>query len=390
MNLALFLSDFTLRNVMLGAALLGVASGVLGTFAVLRRESLLGDLLSHAALPGVTLGFLITGTRELLPILGGALVTGFAAALFTLLLSRHTRLGNDAATGISIGFFFAIGTVLLTLIGNRDYAGQAGLDSFLFGQAAALLPADVTLMAIVTVVALLMVTLLWKELKLSTFDREFAGTSGFNVRLLDYITILAIALAVVIGLQLVGVVLMTAMVVAPAAAARQWSKNLGQMVVIAAFIGALSGVAGAIISALRPGLSTGPIIVISVSALVVVSLLFAPQRGLLRSLLDRRANRANLRGSRVILDLYRIALAHGDPSYAAETGMLRSFYGVAPNSELQRLAAQGLVTRLRHMPEEGVHWALTATGQERAEELLTGNLGHGEAPSAVAGNGGVA
>lgn len=388
MNLALFLSDFTLRNVMLGAALLGVASGVLGTFAVLRRESLLGDLLSHAALPGVTLGFLITGTRDLLPILGGALVTGFAAALFTLLLSRQTRLGNDAATGISIGFFFAIGTVLLTLIGNRDYAGQAGLDSFLFGQAAALLPADVMLMAIVTAVALLMVTLLWKELKLSTFDREFAGSSGFNVRLLDYITILAIALAVVIGLQLVGVVLMTAMVVAPAAAARQWSRTLGQMVVIAAIIGALSGVAGTMISALRPGLSTGPIIVISVSALVVVSLLFAPQRGLLRSLLERRSHRANLRGSRVLLDLYRIALAHDDPAYAAETGMLRSFYGVAPDIELQRLAGQGLITRLRHMPEEGDHWALTSTGTARAEDLLAGRLGHGDADSAVVANGG--
>lgn len=388
MNFALILTDFTLRNVMLGAALLGVASGVLGTFAVLRRESLLGDLLSHAALPGVTLGFLITGTRELLPILGGALVTGFAAALFTLLLSRRTRLGNDAATGISIGFFFAIGTVLLTLIGNRDFAGQAGLDSFLFGQAAALLPADVVIMAVVTAAALAMVTLLWKELKLSTFDREFAGSSGFNVRLLDYITILAIALAVVIGLQLVGVVLMTAMVVAPAAAARQWSKNLTQMVVVAATIGALSGVSGTLISALRPGLSTGPIIVLSASLLVALSLLLAPQRGLLRSMLDRRRNRANLRGSRVLLDLYRIALAHDDPGYAAETGMLRSFYGVAPNRELNRLVGQGLVTRTRHMPEEGEHWALTTEGQRRAEELLAGRLGHGGALSRPVSNGG--
>lgn len=370
MNPLDLLTDFTLRNVMLGAALLGVASGVLGTFAVLRRESLLGDLLSHAALPGVCLGFLLTGTRQLLPIMGGALLTGVASALLMLLLTRQSRLKSDAATGIALGFSFAVGTVLLTYIGNRSDAGQAGLDSFLFGQAAALLPSDVVVMAAVTLGALLLVTLLWKELALTTFDREFAASVGLDVRLLDLVTVLAIALAVVIGLQLVGVVLMTAMVVAPAAAARQWSRNLTQMVVIAALFGAVSGVAGALVSATRPGLSTGPLIVVSASALVLASLLFAPQRGLVRGALDTYRNRARLRGRRILVDLLRIAEEHGDPGYAAETGMIRSFYGVNPERELRRLAAAGLVTRERHMPEEGTHWALTERGLGAAREVL--------------------
>ena len=141
----MFELDFTLRNVLLGAALLGLSSGTLGSFALLRQQSLLGDTLAHAALPGVCLGFLLSGTRAPLPIFLGALASGALAAAFTLLLTRSSRLKTDAALGVSLSLFFALGLVLLTLIQRSAGAGQAGLESFLFGQAAAVVPSDVAL-----------------------------------------------------------------------------------------------------------------------------------------------------------------------------------------------------------------------------------------------------
>ena len=179
------LTDFTLRNVMLGAALLGIVSRVLGSFALLRQQSLLGDTLSHAALPGVALGFLVAGGRQLVPILLGALLTGALAALFMVLLVRRSRLKTDAALGAALSIFFAFGIVLLTYIGNQNNAGQAGLEAFLFGQAASIIPSDVVTMAVIAGLALGIVLLFWKEFKVVSFDpgvcREF-GLPGAGTR----------------------------------------------------------------------------------------------------------------------------------------------------------------------------------------------------------------
>lgn len=295
MDLLAFLNDHTIQNVVIGAALLGISSGVLGTFAVLREQSLLGDTLSHAALPGVCLGFIIAGSRNLGFILAGAMITGIIAALFMLALVRYTRTKTDAALGSSLGIFFAIGIVLLTFIQGGKSASQGGLDSFLFGQAAAMLRSDLWVMGIVGGVALLLVFLLWKDLKLVTFDPEFARAVGLPVVLIEVFMTALIAVAVVLGLQMVGVVLMAAMIIAPAVAARQWVKSLEAMVILAAIIGAAGGIIGALISASGRNLATGPLIILSISALVLVSLLFAPGRGIVweawRQLRYRRALR---------------------------------------------------------------------------------------------------
>jgi len=136
------LGDYTLRTVALGAILLGVTSGALGSFAVLRKQSLLGDTLSHAALPGIALGFLVAGGRSLSAVLAGALATGVLAALTMLLLVRRSRLKTDASLGVALSVYFAAGVVLLSFVQGRAGAGQAGLETFLFGQAAAILRSD--------------------------------------------------------------------------------------------------------------------------------------------------------------------------------------------------------------------------------------------------------
>ena len=365
-----FLGDYTIQNVMIGAALLGLISGVLGSFAVLRQQSLLGDTLSHAALPGICLGFMISGAREMSSILAGALVTAILAALVMLVLTRASRLKTDAGLGISLSVFFAFGVVLLTYIQGTGNAGQGGLDAFLFGQAAGILRSDLVLMGAITASSLALIAAFWKEFKLVSFDPTFAATLGLPVVALETVLTVTIAFAVVVGLQMVGVVLMAAMVIAPAVAARQWARRLEQMVVLAAAFGVTAGLTGALISASGQGLATGPLIILSASILVVVSILIAPERGILWEALKRRRDRRDLAANKVLATLYGLATHHRNPHYPAELGMIDTYHGVATRHALARLSERGFIEPVEHMRgQEGPHWALTDAGFAWAQRL---------------------
>ncbi len=286
--------DYTLRNVALGSALLGIVSGVLGSFAMLRRQGLLGDTLAHAALPGICLAFLLTGNKDQIVLLLGAGLAGWVGTMLLLLLVRQTVLSEDAALGIVLSTFFGIGITLLTFINQRDDANQAGLDKYLFGQAAALIERDVITFALLGGVALALVLLFYKEFKLLTFDPEFASSLGFGTTKLSILLTSLIVVAVVIGLQTVGVVLMAAMLIGPAAAARQWTNHLATMIVLSAAFGALAGTTGAILSFTQPGLPTGPTIVLALTVIVFFSLAFAPARGIAWDWWRRRRRRQGL------------------------------------------------------------------------------------------------
>ena len=273
------LRDPTVVTVSLGAMLLGLTSGALGTFAVLRRQSLLGDTMSHAALPGVVFGYLLAGGRSLPMMLAGALVTGLLAALLALYLDRRRRIKSEAALGAALGTGFALGVVLLSYVQRQPGAGGAGLEVFLFGQAAATLRSDLITIAVLTVASLSLVGLTFARLKLVSFDPLFARANALPVAAYDALLTGLLALAIVIGLQLVGVVLMSALVVAPAVAARQFTGSLAAMFWLAGLVGAFSAVSGALLSAAVPGLSTGPLVVLIASLVVVIALVFTRGRG---------------------------------------------------------------------------------------------------------------
>ncbi|HEY0970702.1 MAG TPA: iron chelate uptake ABC transporter family permease subunit [Gemmatimonadales bacterium] len=273
--------DYTLRNVALGALALGASSGTLGAFAVLRRQSLLGDAVSHAALPGIVLAFILTGAKDTLSLVIGAAVAGWLGTLLVSNIVRRTRIPDDSALGLVLSVFFGFGLLLLTYVQRLPDASQAGLTTFLFGQAATIVARDVMVIAALGGAAVLTVVLFWKQFELLTFDPDFAATLGIPVRLVDALLTTLLVVAIVIGLQTVGVVLMSALVVAPAAAARQWTDSLARMVLLSAAFGAASGMGGAVASAATRGLPTGPTIVLVATGFVLVSLLAAPRRGLL-------------------------------------------------------------------------------------------------------------
>ena len=272
MNAFPLLHDYTFQVVALGAALLGMASGMIGSFAVLRRQSLLGDVVSHAALPGIAAVFLMTGTKDTVWLLIGALCSGLAATGFIIGVVRYSRVKFDTALALGMSVFFGLGLVLLTYVQKIPNSNQAGLQRFIFGQAAVLLKSDILVIA-VTGAALLALTLLfWKEFKLLSFDPEFARSLGLPTRSLDVLLSAMTVAAIIAGLQTVGVILMSAMLVAPAVAARQWTNRLGVMVGLAALFGAVSGVAGTLASSALPKLPAGPAIVVAADVLVLISL----------------------------------------------------------------------------------------------------------------------
>ncbi|MCE2413308.1 metal ABC transporter permease [Candidatus Poribacteria bacterium] len=273
--------DYTLLIVAMGAALLGAVSGSLGTYAVLRRQSLLGDAISHAALPGIAIAFLLTGSKTPLVLVLGAAIAGWLGTLLILGIVRLTRIKYDSALGIILSTFFGFGLVLHTLIQRTGNANQAGLDTFLFGQAATILESDVLTIGILGGTAIVIMLVFWKELKLLVFDDGFAASLGFPIRALDILLTSLLVIAIVLGLQAVGAVLMSAMLVAPAVAARQWTNKLSVMMFLAAGFGALAGVSGTIISSSASRIPTGPTIVLCATVVVGFSIIFAPNRGLL-------------------------------------------------------------------------------------------------------------
>jgi len=359
------LFDYTLRTVALGSAILGLVSGALGTFAVLRRQSLLGDTVSHTALPGIALAFLLTGSKAPLVLLLGAAAAGWLGTLLIVAVLRTTRLKSDSAFGVVLSVFFGFGLVLLTLIQKRPDARQAGLEKFLFGQATALLAQDVAVMAVVGAILLAVVIVLYKEFKLAAFDPDFGLSVGLPMRRIDILLTSSLVVAVVLGLQTVGVVLMSAMIVAPAASARQWTDRLGTMIALAGLLGALAGVGGAVASSLTSRLPTGPVIVLCASAIVIISLTLAPRRGLLWSWLRRLRNRRRLALDAVLLDLYELSRQHADRAHPHALAALEAMNqrgGVGRS--LAALAARGLVQAV-----SADAWNLTPAGRQEAERL---------------------
>jgi manganese/zinc/iron transport system permease protein len=251
-------------------------------------------MVSHAALPGLAVAFLLGGRSPAELILGGA-VAGWLAMVLVGVVSRRSRVPFDAALGGALAVFFGLGLVLLTYI-QRHVPGASAhpLDRYLFGQAALIRDEDLEVIGYLGAGVLLALVVFWKEFKLLSFDPDYAASLGLPVRLFDLLLTTLTVTAVVIGLKAVGVVLMTALLIAPAAAARQWTDRLGRVVVLAGLFGALAGAGGTVLSHVLSGgaaVPTGPTIVLTATALVVVSLLFGTARGLLRG------SRARLRSA---------------------------------------------------------------------------------------------
>ena len=275
------LQSYTTQMVLLGTALLGLASGIAGTFAVLRKESLIGDGLSHAALPGVVIAFLLTGIKDIEVLITGAALSSIAAAWLITITVENSKIKFDGALATILSAFFGLGMVLLTYLQSLNNAGQAGLSKFIFGQAATILARDVYITSAAALIIIVLTALFWKELKLISFDVEYAKTLQIPVTFTLILYRSLLIMTIIIGIQSVGAILISSLLIAPAVGARQWTNKLGTMCILAGFFGMVSAIGGTIWSTTVQKLPTGPAIIVILSAIVLLSLIFAPNRGIL-------------------------------------------------------------------------------------------------------------
>lgn len=290
-------SDPNMRWILMGSLLLGLGSGVIGSFTFLRKQSLLGDALAHAALPGICIAFMLSGVKSIGLFMIGAILSGMLATFGIHFVTRYSRIKQDAALGIVLTVFFGVGVVLMTKIQHSGNGNQSGLDKYMFGQAASMMLSDVYLMGAVSVILVLICIMFFKEFKLVSFDPGFARGMGLKVGLYEQLLLLLTVVAVVVGIQAVGVVLVAALLITPAVAARYWTDALGIMVILAGLFGALSGVTGTLISSTLSNLPTGPVTVLAATALFVVSIVFAPRRGVVAKWIRHRRTRKDVRRS---------------------------------------------------------------------------------------------
>ena len=282
------LRDPNVRFVVLGSILIGASAAVVGCFLFLKKRALVGDAIAHSVLPGVCLAFLFFNSKHPAVLLLGAIATGWLSLLLINWITNHSKIKADTAIGLALSWFFGIGILLLTAIQKSGNAAQSGLDKFLFGKASSLVKDDVLLFGVVSVVLIIAVMILFRPLKVISFDRDFAISKGISVNTYEFILSTLTVVAVATGIQAVGVVLMAALLITPAAAARFWTNKLWKMVLLAGIFGAVSGLLGSFVSYNIPKMPTGPWIVLIISMIAIFSFLFGAKKGLVQRVIKQQ------------------------------------------------------------------------------------------------------
>lgn len=320
-------SGFNTNAVILGTTLLGIAAGVIGSFALLRKRSLTADALSHATLPGIAGAFLVATSlgysgRSMPLLMLGAAVTGIIGVACIHLILHHSRLKEDAAIGIVLSVFFGIGIVLLSIVQTSSSGSGAGINHYIYGQTAAMTRSDAALMGVIGIFASIIALVMLKEFMVVCFNETFARSTGLPVWFVDSIMLGLVVLITVSGLQAVGLILIVAMIIIPPAAARFWTDRLWRLVLISALIGGLSGYMGASISALFPRKPAGAVIVLVAGSFFAISMLFAPTRGVLADSIRRLRLKILIARDHVLESLYEIESGVDGASEPPESGFL--------------------------------------------------------------------
>ncbi|WP_053405130.1 iron chelate uptake ABC transporter family permease subunit [Persicobacter sp. CCB-QB2] len=360
--------DPSVRMVTLGAVILTASSALVGSFTFLKKKALIGDAVAHAVLPGVCLAFLLSGEKNPLLLIIGAFITGWLSLNIIDFVTNESKIKEDTAIALVLSVFFGFGILLLTFIQHGDYAEQSGLDHFLFGQAASLVGEDLIIFLSVGLLLIALILLFFKELTLISFDRQFAQTSGLPVKWLELLLTSMTVLAVVIGIQAVGVVLMAAMLITPPAAARYWTDYLPRMVLLAAIFGAFSGFSGALISYVSPAMPTGPWIVMVATTIALLSILFAPARGIIFKMKRQQENQLKILTENILKSFYHLGQKHQDMKHRYSFDEIHSIRPSIPKPRLKK--------GLRVLEKEGFlrkkenSYRLSAEGTEKGKRVV--------------------
>jgi manganese/zinc/iron transport system permease protein len=358
--------DPNVRYVVIGCVLLTASSAIVGCFTFLRKRALVGDAVAHSVLPGVCLSFILAGTKNPFILLIGAFLSGWLSLVLIDMITSKTKIKEDTAIGLILSVFFGIGILLLTSIQHGGNASQSGLDSFLFGKAASLMADDLLIFGTIGVLVIFSVLMLFKEFFLISFDENFARSIGVPVRTIELILSTLTVLSVVVGIQAVGVVLMAAMLITPAAAARYWTSNLKSMIFIAAGLSTVAGIAGAYISWEIERMPTGPWIVMFISLIAIFSFLFSPKKGIVARMILQRRHRLKILEENILKILFQ--LGEKEKNFLS-LRTRQDITGKRPMESLLLNKGLNRLTRNGYVIKENGAWSLTNEGKEKGQRV---------------------
>lgn len=380
----LYFTDAVLRAPTIGCMLMCFAAALVGVIVFLKKQSLLGESLSHAAYPGVIIGVISAGalsmseqdeTAVAILIMAGAFLSAMIGLWAIAFLERRLRVRSDSALCFVLSAFFGIGLTLASEVQFAYTTLYRQVQVYLYGQAATMTDVHILIYGILAAVVLGVVIFFYKEIQSIAFDRDYARSLGINTKMIDAVIFVLIVLAVVIGIRSVGVVLMSAMLIAPAVAARQYTNKLYIMFALAAFFGLLSGFFGNYFSvemtkqlalkypSARLSLPTGPMIVVVASIICLLSLMFASKRGLLLRLVRIARFRYQCMCENLLKALWRFG--EGREVSFNEIEKYQSASPLYLRFVLMRLAQQGWVEHV-----STGQYRLTSDGLYKAAQIV--------------------
>ncbi len=352
-------TDANVTFVMIGSILIGASSAVVGCFSVLRKRALIGDVISHSVLPGICIAFLLFNSKNPFVLLGGAFLSGWLSIIWVDYIERNSNIKSDAAIGIVLSVFFGAGILILTVIQHSGNAAQSGLDHFIFGNIASMLRQDLYVLSGMSLFLLIIILLFYKPFVYISFDRNYAVSLGMPVRFYDFMLSSITVLAVTVGIQAVGVVLMSALLITPAVAARFLTSKLNYMLLIAALISSVCCIIGTFISYTAPSMPTGPWIIVVLMLLSMLAVFFSPSRGILINKWRQQKNYRKILEENVLKLLFQLC---------EKTGFKEQEWNISQMLDKRNMGEQQLKQTLRRLEKKGLvekksaEWTATVNG----------------------------
>ncbi|PZV80329.1 manganese/zinc/iron transport system permease protein [Algoriphagus aquaeductus] len=345
-----FLYFFTFQDpsitwVVLGITLLGIGSAYVGTFSFLDKKALLGDAISHAVLPGICLGFILAGEKNPVYIVTGAFLSGALATFLSSWLRKNTKLSEDTIIATILSVFFGVGIVMLTGLQKSGNPEIAGLNSFIFGNAIGISESDLMIYGGLSLTIIMVLTLFLKEFRLMVFDPEYGKAIGFPMEAIRFLFNVLMILAVVIGIQAIGVVLMAALLITPGAAARFWTDRLHPLLILAASFSIVSGILGTYISFVIPQMPTGPWVVVFLSLIALLSFMFSPKSGIIFRYFSRKNYLRKTHKDHLMKALYKAREENKEGLSIEEIYELYPYQKVQINQSIKDLLKEGFIIK---------------------------------------------
>ena len=358
--------DTNITNVVLGTLLLGFTCGIVGVLVVLNKKTLIVDAVSHSILPGICIGFMLSGVKNPIYLISGGMTTGALSVFLVDWVSKVSRIKKDAAIATILSILFSLGVILLNIIQHSENSNQSGLSDFLFGKAATIIRSDLYVFGTMCVIVLVIIPLFYQHFKIALFDNGFAKTIGLNEKLIQSLISGLIVISTAIGIQTVGIVLMSALIITPGSSAFFWTNNFKKSIIISGVFASISSVLGVFISYLSPNMPTGPWIIVMLSTIAVLSS-FLSKKGILIKRIKSIKNSRKMVSDNVLKIFYKLGEKENKINGKRSINDIKNFHPIATNElkkGLRILKIKGLILK------NGLTWSLSEKGILEAKRII--------------------